>query len=105
MTTFSTEFLSHTLNFRNHPNRTSRRSNPNTIVTSSTPGNTNNRRTRIRVNETRPKLDQDYDEALIRSFKSAKYNRALRFLKRMVDRGYKPDAILCHSLHHLPLHL
>ncbi|KAL5098135.1 hypothetical protein RYX36_002462 [Vicia faba] len=98
MTTFSTEFLSHTLNFRNHPNRTSRRSNPNTIVTSSTPGNTNNRRTRIRVNETRPKLDQDYDEALIRSFKSAKYNRALRFLKRMVDRGYKPDAILCTKL-------
>ncbi|KAL5076796.1 hypothetical protein RYX36_015780 [Vicia faba] len=98
MTTFSTEFLSHTLNFRNHPNRTFRRSNPNTIVTSSTPGNTNNRRTRIRVNETRPKLDQDYDEALIRSFKSAKYNRALRFLKRMVDRGYKPDAILCTKL-------
>ncbi|KAL5076795.1 hypothetical protein RYX36_015779 [Vicia faba] len=98
MTTFSTEFLSHTLNFRNHPNRTSRRSNPNTIVTSSTPDNTNNRRTRIRVNETRPKLDQDYDEALIRSFKSAKYNQALRFLKRMVDRGYKPDAILCTKL-------
>ncbi|KAL5075850.1 hypothetical protein RYX36_014834 [Vicia faba] len=88
MTTFSTEFLSHTLNFRNHPNRTSRRSNPNTIVTSSTPGNTNNRRTRIRVNETRPKLDQDYDEALIRSFKSAKYNRALRFLKRMVSSAW-----------------
>ncbi|KAL5081643.1 hypothetical protein RYX36_010064 [Vicia faba] len=98
MTTFSTEFLSHTLNFRNHPNRTSRRSNPNTIVTSSTPGNTNNRRTRIRVNEIRPKLDQDYDEALMRSSKSAKYNRALRFLKRMVDRGYKPDAILCTKL-------
>ncbi|KAL5073498.1 hypothetical protein RYX36_012482 [Vicia faba] len=71
MTTFSTEFLSHTLNFRNHPNRTSRRSNPNTIVTSSTPGNTNNRRTRIRVNETRPKLDQDYDEALIRAYSAS----------------------------------
>ncbi|CAK8572285.1 unnamed protein product [Lathyrus sativus] len=114
MTTVSTEFLSHTLYFKIHPNRLSCHSNPNTIVTCSTPllneGNTNKRRTRInqqqiRVNETKPKLDQNYDfrdtnsiETLNKLCKSAKYDEALYSLQHTVNRGYKPDVILCTKL-------
>ncbi|KAL5059844.1 hypothetical protein RYX36_031448 [Vicia faba] len=95
MTTFSTEFLSHTLNFRNHPNRTSRRSNPNTIVTSSTPGNTNNRRTRIRHGQ----ADVFAYEALLNGYcKADIVDAANKVLDRMKKRGFLPDVVTYNIL-------
>jgi pentatricopeptide repeat protein len=37
-------------------------------------------------------------KTLNRSFKSAKYDESLYFLQHMVNRGYKPDVILCTKL-------
>jgi len=117
MSTFSTEFLSNTLNFRIHPNHTSRHSKPNTFITFSIPlqneaNNNNNLRRNnkqqqqqqhIHFNETIH--DQNYDfrdfnllKTLNISCKSANYDESLYLLQRMVIRGYKPSVIICTKL-------